>query len=272
MNKIQVIYQSGTFGNLLRWLIDKFSLDTKITSDVPWDIDNRVHGEFPYNNKFILGHCVWGCEFGLNTRAPDDSADKIIINYAPPDLLFAERCGFYRMPGYETEQSRYNKIIAKSDKKFLQDSFNINQNSSNKFIAKELFKIQLHSDSNEWWKSIRDFMNNKKHYQFPITAFFTTELLSNELEKVSNKFKLNLELNYNLLDQITDKISNMYVIKTKDRAKQTLSAIKNNENINCSDLDIFEDITYKSTTFHKFGESGRLASLSARNEKFEENS
>ena len=238
--KIQIIYAPGTFGNLLRWLLNRFSPDCKFQHiNDPWDIDNRVHERDEkelYNKKFIRSHQVRD----KGGYEPDPDAEKIIITFDKDELLFVERCGFYRNPGNENEQGRYQSIISASTNNLLK-LFNYNSNKTSKMVEKELCKIQWHDHENHtWWNSMFKFMADPKCNQFKIDAFFNKDLFVSQLEKIDKRFKLNLQIDEKIIENITNKISQMYVIQTKNRAYEVLHAIKNKENIDCSQLDILE--------------------------------
>ena len=234
--KIQIIYHPGTFGKLFRWLLDRFSPNCQFKNiDSPWDEDNRVHGLFEYNQRFIARN-----QINEKSISSYPGASKIIINFKLDDLLLAERCGFYRNPGQENEQTRHNCIIECTDTKILQ-LFNINKKEMHKSVAKEIYKIQLHDHENHnWWNEITEYMKNNNHYQFPIYALWNKENFIKELKAISNKFSLDLNINEAIISNITEKISKMYPISTRYRAKNVLKAIKENTNIECNELDIFE--------------------------------
>ena len=238
--KIQIIYVPGTFGHLLRWLLDRFSPDCKFQHiNNPWDIDNRVHERDEkelYNKKFIRSHQVRD----KGGYEPDPDAEKIVITFDKDELLFVERCGFYRNPGNENEQGRYQTIISNSNTTLL-NLFDLSTKANSKIVAKELSKIQLHDHENHtWWNSMFKFMADPKCNQFKIDAFFNKDLFVSQLEKIDRRFKLDLHIDKNIIDNIVNKIHQMYVVQTRDRAEKILNAIKNKENINCSQLDILE--------------------------------
>lgn len=241
--KIQIIYSPGTFGKLLRWLLDRFSPSCRFKQiNSPWDKDYRVHNkeeENLYNKRFLRGHQIDGLADHLG-GAPDSEAEKIVIGFNKDELVFVERCAFYRSPGNEIEQTRYQKIISESNVELLK-LFNINQDVSSKIVAKELSKIQFHDyDNNFWWNTMFKFINDPKNFIFPIEALWNKSLFIEQLEKINNRFQLNLEIDENIIDNITQKISQMYVIKTKNRADEIYEAIKNKQNIDCHELDILE--------------------------------
>jgi len=236
--KTQVVYATGTFGHLLRWMLDRFSPDTKFKHiDVPWDKHDRVHSQKKelYNNKFLRGHQVEG-----RPDSPDYSADLVIINYKPTDLLFVERCGFYRNIGMETEQGRHDAIINRADKTFLLKTFGSQKNKC-KSLAKELYKIQFHDHENHiWWASMQKFIQDNNHYQFPINALLNTEQFINELENISARLSLGLVVDEDIVSAIVEKINQSYPVITRQRAHDVLQAIDENVNMDCSEMDIVE--------------------------------
>ena len=253
IKQIQIIYAPGTWGNTLRWMLDRFSQDSQLKHmDSPWDDDNRSHhyveNQHLYSEKFIRAHPE-GCEFS----EPVDTAEKVVINFKHRDIVFAERCGFLRNPGYEDNNKRYSKIIQQADPSFIKESFGEVYNSRN--VAKEIYKIQFH-DINEQvvWKSMLDHINDKTHHQFDMYALTDTERLVVELESISNRFDLNLNIEKNVVKNVTDRIKESHVFKTKDRVFDILDAIVSKDNVDCANLDIVEQ-AFIETEFEKTHDS-----------------
>ena len=109
----------------------------------PWDADDRVHGfiEDDFSTKFKRGHQLAG-----RHNSPDPDSYKLVLCFEPKDLIFVERCGFYRNPGFENEKSRYANIIGQAETSFVKETFG--DVTDNKSVAKELFKIQFHDMTN----------------------------------------------------------------------------------------------------------------------------
>ncbi len=252
---IQVIYAPGTFGNTLRWLLDRFSKDSKFKNiDSPWDKDNRAHG-FKKNDflkRFIRGH-----QTDNKPGMPDDmnvnpNADKIVINFDPADLLFIERCGYYRNPGYEHDDIRHEAVINTADEHFVKETFGIARGKS---VAKELMKIQFHNlETHIWWNTMNKFINDKSHHQFNLHAMWNEDTLYDELKLVSQNFNLNLEIEKKVLFNVVQKTKTAYPVITKDRAKHALDAIANRNSISVKDFDILEQ-AYIESELEKFNDS-----------------
>jgi hypothetical protein len=246
MERIQVIFYPGTFGNTLRWLLDRFSPISNFKNfDSPWDKDMRAHGfkKEDFNKKFPGGH-----ESDIRWGFPD--ADKIVLSFEKNEIVFADRCDYYRSPKHETEESRHAAIINLANST-LKECFG-KENTASKAVAKELYKIDYHHGLNEWWRRIFEFIDNKENFQFPLDSMWNKKKLTEELGKVSDRFHLNLEIEERVIDNVVNVIENMSVVKTKDRVKDVLEAIQNKILIDCGDLDIVEQAFIEATLEKKY--------------------
>jgi hypothetical protein len=244
---IQIIYAPGTFGNCVRWMFDRFTKGSKFKDMYsPWDEHGRVHGfnDDDYNTeKFVRGHQVKG-----RADSPIPNTDKVVLSFDPKDIVFAERCKFYRIPGWENEKDRWKNIIELADETFVSKTFGANLKS--KSVAKELIKIQFHDMYNhkwwspmynhKWWSAMDEFLSNKDHYHFDMYSLWNNESLTNEFSKISEKYNLNLNIDAKVINNVVEKIKDTHVVKTKDRANQIIGAIDSKINLECKDLDIIE--------------------------------
>ena len=243
MTPIQVIYAPGTFGHCVRWMFDRFTKGTNFKGiDSPWDNDHRAHGfdDVDFNIKFKRGHQLDG-----RLDSPDLDSYKLVLCFEPKDLVFVERCGFYRNPGWENEKSRYKNIIDLADASFVKKSFG--SLSSSKSVAKELLKIQFHNMGKHlWWNSMKKFIADKNHHQFDLCSLWDHDRLKNELTKVSERYTLDFDIDEKVIHNVVEKIKKSYPVITRKRAHQVLDAISSNVNIDCNDLDIVEQAYIES--------------------------
>ena len=244
---IQVIYAPGCWGHAVRWMLDRFSPQSRFKGiDSPWDSADNVHGfkSRDYNPLFKRGHQLDG-----RFDSPDPDADKIILSYEPLDILFVERCRFYRNPGMRIEHNRYNDIIARADKSFVKKTFG--ENNSSKSVAKELTKIQFHdSRSHAWWGAMNKFNSEKEHYKLKMENLWDNRKLVEEFKNIDKKYKLELDIDEKVIANVVDKISKEHVVQTKNRAFDVLTAISSGTNMACGDLDIMEQ-AYIETELEK---------------------
>ena len=235
--EILVIFAPGTFGHTVRWMFDRFTKGSSFKDMLsPWDNDRRAHGfsRRQYLKKFQRRHPVDDQTCSMNS-----GSDKVVVTFDPNDLLFVERCGFYRNPGYENDKKRYENIIGLADTTFVNESFgNV---PSSKSVAKELLKIQFHDMGKHlWWNSILQSMSDKNNHNFNMYSLWNFSSLKNELEKVSEKYNLDFVIDDKVIHNIVNEIKNSYPIITKDRAQQVLESINSRKNMDCDALDIVE--------------------------------
>jgi hypothetical protein len=252
-NPIQIIYAPGTFGNCIRWMLDRFSKDSNFKNiDSPWDKDNRVHGfrEEMYNKKFIRGFQLDNTEDdSICLPRIDPMADKVVVSFKMIDLIFAERCCYYRVPYMEDNHKRYTSIISRADQSFVKESFGIV--SSNKNVAKELYKIQFHDMKNHlWWQAMEKMISEPTHHKFDLYSMWDSDLLVNELTRVSKKYNLELNIEEKVIHNVVEKVKNTYPVITKDRAHQVLDAVLTKKNMKVDSLDIVEQ-AYIETELEK---------------------
>jgi len=248
---IQVIYFGGTFGNCIRWMLDRFSIDSNFKNiDSPWDENNTVHGfsEEMYNKKFTRAHVDVMVDDKSILSKIDTLADKVLVSFKMIDLIFAERCNYYRVY-HEDNHKRYTRIIGRADQSFVKDSFGMV--TSNKNVAKELYKIQFHDiHKNVWWQAMEKMMNDPNYYKFDLYSMWDSDLLVNELTSVAKKYNLELNIEEKVISNIVEKVKTIYPVMTKDRAHQVLDAVVNRENMKVDRLDIIEQ-AYIETELEK---------------------
>ncbi len=248
MDKIQIIYIPGMFGNLLRFILDR-SLPHSNLKDIidPFTQEKNVHQKFKWSPIFCNSHQVNFKKYPKlisryaklleDTRQPDPDAKKIIITFDDDNEIFSHRCGFYRNP-VTFCKNNIDSIVKLADTKFVSESFHNNEESV--MVAKELKKIEFHADENIWCKEYRALLQDPSHYQFNIKNLFDHELLCEELKKISVYFGLKLEIDKYYFTELIKKIKKITPVDTMDRCRLVYTAIKNRENVSCADLDILE--------------------------------
>jgi hypothetical protein len=224
-------------------MFDRFTKGSNFEGiDSPWDKDHRAHGfdDVDFNIKFKRGHQVDG-----RITSPDPSANKVVISFEPKDLLFVERCGFYRNPGNENEKDRYKNIIGLAVASFVKESFG--SVASSRTVAKELLKIQFHDMGKHlYWNSMKKFIADKNHHQFDLCSLWDHDRLKNELTKVSERYTLDFDIDEKVIHNVVEKIKNSYPVMTRKRAHQVLDVIVSKSDIDCNDLDIVEQAYIES--------------------------
>ena len=248
MSKIQIIYQGGMFGNLIRFILDRSLPDSNLKNiEDPFTKEKNIHQPFNWSDKFSNSHQVIFKNYPnllekypnlkIDTRQPDPAAKKIIIITDKDNEVFSHRCAFYRIP-LTFGKSNIDEIIKLREIEFVNNSFQNNKESE--MVAKELKKIEFHLDKNIWINEYQKFLQDQSHYQFNIKNLFDVELLCKEIKKISEYFVLKLEIDKLYLAGLIEKIKKIAPVDTINRCRTVYRAIKNKEDITCADLDIIE--------------------------------
>ena len=248
--QIQIIYWPGTWGNTLRWLLDRFTANSKFKDmSEPWDEDGRVHGfnDSQYNDAYARAHQVDGKDDLLA------DAKKIVIGFGKKDFLFVERCLYFRHPDFDTPELLHKNVIRDADQSFVRKTFGDIKESVS--VTKELLKIRFHDHTQiNWWQNMTAMMDDENNHKFDLQAMWNKKKLGDELQKISDSIQLNLQIDQNVLDKVTGRVAGNYVVKTRNRANDIITAIANKDNVDCGDLDIVEQ-AYIETVLEKENDS-----------------
>jgi hypothetical protein len=253
INKIQILYYPGTFGNLFRFILDRGLTNSKLKDiENPFTEKNNVHQKnFQWSPLFFKGHTVSFLKdrpdilkkypevfkVNLDNMDPCPQARKIIITLDQTDKIFMHRSIFYRNP-IIFGKDNIDDIIKLADEEFVKKSFKNTQTSY--MVAKELKKIEFHEDKNVFEIGYQKLLNNNNNYYFNFRCLFDAKLLADEVKKISTFFNIELEVDIDYYKKLVEIIKTIAPIDTIDRCNDVLKAIKNKENIPCENLDIIE--------------------------------
>jgi len=229
--KIQLLYFPGTFGNCIQWCVEKFLPGSKITSNIPWDENGRIHQEdWPYHKLFQLCHHV----HTPGGVAYDRNKPIVVVTFEENHFLLAERLYYHRVI-----LENKNEFLKYKDHVWLKETFGPNYDKSDAVI-KEIYKLFFHQKKNEWWDAMKAHMSDTKHFQFPLYSLLDVNKLEKSLVSLSNTFNLGLKIDRNVLGSIVSHVKSTKQISTLDRADTVLNAIKTNNHMVCKDLDLLE--------------------------------
>jgi hypothetical protein len=251
MPKIEIIYMPGSFGNLLRFIIDRSLPDSKLKNiDSPFTKGNNVHQTEDWSPLLVMSrHGVPWLEkypeiikkypefFTETFHGHDLVTGKIIITVDPIDEIFIHRSNFYRTLVF-FGKSKIDDLIKFADTTFVNNCFKNNEESE--MVAKELKKIEFYTDDHIFKKEFDLLLSKSSDYKFNMRSLFDAKLLCEELKKINNFFNLELQIDELYLTELVKKIKKITPVDTIDRWQKVYNAIKNKENISCVELDIIE--------------------------------
>jgi len=260
---VQILYHPGTFGNLIRFILDRSLPDTKLKLiEYPFDKNENktIHQtNFPWSKKFTTSHQLdfQNCDFVSHPhipqaiknekRKPDPKMRKILVTHDDRDEVFVHRACFYRAIPAGTDPVDWT--IARADPNFVKETFGSKIHRS-EMVAKELLKIEFHSRQNILLKAHQALVKQAGNYHLNIRHLLDTDLLQHEIQTISDRFDLDLKSDKEWLRSIVSTIKTIKPVDTIDRCNEVYQAVVERRHVKCKDMDIVEQ-AWLETQFEK---------------------
>jgi len=252
-NTLNIAYQPGFHGNYLRYFLDRFSLLTPAITESPFVGSGNSHNnKIKYSKLIHLYHPdVKGHRF-IKEDQP-----HIFITIEEKDLLYLYRHLHTRQ---EEEKGRpdirikidnntvkFSSYLEKIYSKKLKDLYKYDSSNAvgiPKFIFRDLVKINFLDTKNDEILYNNICFRKKSPSNtlfFPISAFWEFDDFFKNIEKINQKFNLQVEINDQAKDLHKQFLNTRKNYDTKDRTKTIIDCITNRQNYDLSTLDIFEE-------------------------------
>lgn len=234
----------GLHHNFLRFTLDYLSMKTPEIKKFPFDRCGNSHNieDIVFSNEFdiIMGQ---------------DTVDKNIescISFEPDDLLYYERAGLsrehsrnndlYNLENFNTWQPWNKDYVEK-----IYEFYKIDKNDKiPKFIIRDSIKKgYLNPTNTGLYKETQNIINQIKelpsYFIVPVTSFFSLDSYKNILEKINQKF--DLELDFNKLPKLYKLFyKKNYILQTHNVVFEIIEAVKKKQlNIDIPKLDVFQE-------------------------------
>ena len=220
---LNIVFQGGTFGNFLKFFLDKFS---KLSPDLPGDIftdtgtsHNRESIKFSgliqkYHSSFINDN-KGETQLPICLILPTTRKHHLYLKMSQwfrsghrkvvPDDLWRMALG--EMPGWLREVAR--KVI---------ELYDINKEKAHfswipKFIIRDFYKLEFLQDikdtyNHQWFDTFKshEFFGSQKVYHLDLEAFFNWETFLTNITELDRLFRLSLDFDrYEEMKHIFDK-------------------------------------------------------------------
>ena len=267
-NLINIAFQGGTHGSYLQFCIDKFSKKTKDLQGLPFTRNKTSHAKLEYSGLVMSYHPTFD---GYKNK----DEPHILITMEEKDLLFIERWVTIRAGDFGVDTSKdLVKVTTEFLKRFSWDKkfkqyYNLDLLKSNytipKFILRDSYKMSFLDPSKNGFivndKMLRTNMP-KNTYLFPVSSFWDKNSFYESLKKLDEFFDLKLVISDTT---IHDKfLQGLHFIETKNRGEEVITAIKNLQDIDITNLDTVEQ-AYVSAWIEK---NNRFITIPVSNQFF----
>ena len=243
---LHIAFQGGTHGHFLRYFLDRFSQNTPAIYDKPFIDNGTSHAsEIKYSNKFSIYHPT---DHGVN----DLNEDHCVITVSKEDILQLQRTVYIRPGNINLDiKNDYIKLIGFpknfNDVDSIQKLYGLRINENTevpKFILRDFVKLGFSDLNNHGYIKKNKQLNEYKFknvYYFPVNSFWDNELFFDHLSKLDKKFNLNLSINDDAIKIHQEFIEKIPQLKTKNRCRDIISAIKEEKLLSIENIDLIEE-------------------------------
>ena len=246
--KIYIFYSAGCHGHYLMYLIDRLSKNTAPLNQLPFDNLGNSHEKLDYSNYVKL---VWP----QDERKVSYNKSNIIKILYTDDVLYYERAAMNRAGNANRDLNNLHNDISflqEYNKNFyekIQQLYKVKKNSVPKWMLRDAYKLGFLDIENQGsmmearddinWMDKKLSANNVIHYT-QVTAFYSTESLLKEMQKIDIKFDLNLDLTQ--LPEIHEKfLQGNEILKSNKKTSIVLDAVDQGLDVKIPALDIIQE-------------------------------
>ena len=243
---LHIAFQGGTHGNFLRYILDRFCKHTPAINNSPFVSTGTSHSnKIKYSDKFSRYHPT---ECGVR----DLNENHCVITVSKEDILQLQRM-VYTRPGdinLDTKND-YIKLVGFpngfNEVESIQKLYKLEINENvevPKFIFRDHVKLGFSDLENHGYiKKNNELINYKfkNVYYFPVNSFWNNKLFLEHLLNLDKRFGLDLDLNEDAVNLHKEFMEKIPQLKTKDRCMNIISAIRNKETMEISDIDVVEE-------------------------------
>ena len=239
---INIAFQGSTHGNFLRYMLDRHSSLTPAINKTPFTKTGTSHNlrEEDYSNFFKRTHPhLWGWD--------PANQPHIVVTIEPEDVLLLQRIVYIRA-GDKDQDLRSNNIIIDAsfnDAESIEKLYGIKINKVlPRFILRDFCKLGFSDIQNHGLMTIDKTYREKKldnaHY-FPVASFWDQIKFFEQIKIIGEKFKLDLKLDDSSVALHQEFIDLLPQLKTRYRARDIITAIKENKDIDIQEVDLIEE-------------------------------
>jgi len=203
---LNIVFHGGTFGNFLKYFLDKFSLLSPDIEKMPFTDTGTSHGKIKYSGLIQRYHLHFINDNKDFTGLPV----CIIFPSTERDFLYLKAAQWYRAG------DRKNSPDCLWSKKIEDMPTNLKKHSNNiislynlgildsipKFIVRDWYKLEFHEKletkyNYRWFKTFKNhpFFKKQKIHYFPLESFFSFNFFIKNIKILNDFFDLQLDFN-----------------------------------------------------------------------------
>jgi len=259
---LNIVFQGGTFGNFLKFFLDKFS---KLTPDIEFTPFTDTGTSHKIKTEQYSGLIQRYHPSFINDNVGEVNLPVcIILPNTEKDFLYLKTAQWFRVADRKILPDHlWNRKILENMNSSLKNAvdnicslYNISLEDDYipKFIVRDWYKLEFLEDitttfNYHWFKTLKEhsFFVKQKTHHFPLDGFFDFDLFVKNITELDSVF--GLQLDFDRITEMQDIFMQGYNLDIlRQQASMTSDIIKNlsnNDNMLITDLDVsFEGFIY----------------------------
>jgi hypothetical protein len=259
---LNIVFASGTFGNFLKYFLDKFS---KLSPDIEATPFTDTGTSHTLRRKHFSGLIQkYHLQFINDNVGETDLPVCVILPNTALDFIYLKTSQWFRVADKkDLPDHLWNKKILENKNSRLNDAvdnicslYNISSDNEYipKFIVRDWYKLELLEDitttyNSQWFKTFKDhpFFNKQKTHHFPLESFFDFDIFIKNIKQLDSVF--DIQLDFDRISEMQDIFMQGYNLDIhRQQTNLVTSIIDNllsNENMLIPELDVsFEGFLY----------------------------
>jgi len=260
---INIIFQGGTFGNFLKFFLDKFS---KLTPDIQSTPFNDIGTSHKINEKSYSGLIQRYHPSFINDNEGETGLPIcLILPNNEKDFLFLKTSQIFRVADKKNLPDHLWQNTISKNKNSEELKHNINKilslyknNTTDeripKFIVRDFYKLEFLENLEtthdyQWFKTLKDhpFFKKQRVFHLPLSSFFNFKDFILTLKNLDNFFSLQLDFTriYEMEDIFITGLELDSCRKQTNLTFEIIANLKKETNIKIPPLDVsFEAFLY----------------------------
>ena len=259
---LNIVFQGGTFGNFLKFFLDKFSKLSPDIKSLPFTGTGTSHTLKKEHFSGLIQK--YHLHFINDNVGETDLPVCVILPNTAPDFLYLKSSQWYRagdwkdLPDHlwnkkilENKESRFNRAV---DNICSLYDISLEDEYIPKFIVRDWYKLEFLEDMTtthnyQWFEAFKNhsFLADQKTHHFPLESFFDFDIFINNIKQLDSEFEIKLD--FDRISEMQDVFMQGYNLDIHRQQTNLVTGIidnlLSNENMLIPEMDVsFEGFLY----------------------------
>jgi len=249
---LNIVFHSGTFGNFLKFFLDKFSQKTpNIAGDPFTDMGTSHEKRIPYSGLIQRYHP----SFINDNQGNKDLPTCVIVPRTEKHFLYLKKAQWFRVANRKVSPDDLWKKAIGDMSEYLKDSvnnivklYNIKETAHYswipKFIVRDWYKLEFLQElkdthNHQWFDTFKthEFFQDQKLFQLDLETFFDWDTFIENITELDDMFGLSLD--YDRKKEMKELFDKGYSLDSiRQECNLAVDVLKNGTDNKLNNLDV----------------------------------